>query len=205
MLSSKVPTFAISLSLWLKVSLFLFHCVISHNTVTTAEPKQTRVHSALSNLCWNRMNTTWLWLQQRLARHLAELFHFGPYTQHRDNPMRYLSSSRFLFGSTFYVHLFFHKIRNCAVFCYTAVHCLFCTVHFAKNFLKKKTILRWYRFINNWLSEQTIATLLEPVVETTHFYSVPWPTEGGFGRFNPTPPPTNSEGPPKPCQTQPDC
>ena len=30
-----------------------------------------------------------------------------------------------------------------------------------------------------------------------------WRTEGGFGVFNP--PPRNSEGPPKSCQTQPDC
>ena len=36
------------------------------------------------------------------------------------------------------------------------------------------------------------------------FSSHQWRAEGGFGRFNP-PPPRNSEGPPKSCQTQPDC
>jgi hypothetical protein len=50
-LISKAPNFVISSSLWLKVSLSLFHCVSSHNRVTTAEPKHTRVHSAVSNLC----------------------------------------------------------------------------------------------------------------------------------------------------------
>ena len=32
-----------------------------------------------------------------------------------------------------------------------------------------------------------------------------WRTEGGFRGFNPPPHPRNSEGPPKSCQTQPDC
>ena len=42
------------------------------------------------------------------------------------------------------------------------------------------------------------ATAFGGRIKTNH-----WRTEGGVGGFKP--PPRNSEGPPKSCQTQPDC